>query len=141
MTHQGVVRSFIGYNLNIDISKWYLLNIPHLATFAYTKAKDMHHMFPSIKPKEEPETVQNYLESEEFAQQNDLDQQFYNKVNNTLDYYIEQIPQFHTTLQQYHNMLQIIEKECTKENYPIENCYWNDNGCMIDCIDKLYPIK
>jgi broad specificity phosphatase PhoE len=44
MTHQGVVRSFIGYNLNIDISKWYLLNIPHLEPIGYINLNEEFYL-------------------------------------------------------------------------------------------------
>lgn len=40
MTHQGVIRSFIGYNFNIDISKWHLLNIPHLEPIGYVNLNE-----------------------------------------------------------------------------------------------------
>jgi len=44
MTHQGVIRSFVGHNLKIDTNKWFLLQIPHLDPIHYFSMNNEYYV-------------------------------------------------------------------------------------------------
>ena len=44
MTHQGVIRTFIGHNLKIDTNKWFLLQIPHLEPIHYLSINNQYYV-------------------------------------------------------------------------------------------------
>ncbi len=44
MTHQGVIRSFIGRSLNIALNRWHLLQIPHLEPIYYFNLNDDYYI-------------------------------------------------------------------------------------------------
>ncbi len=44
MTHQGVIRAFVGNSLKIDLNKWYLLKIPHLEPIYYLKSNSGYYI-------------------------------------------------------------------------------------------------
>jgi len=110
-----------------------------LADLLYFPSKDSQrsssHTSHVPFDQESPE-VRSYFLGGNFRQRNSLDYHLWDTANQTLDRLIDFIgrKEFETRLNQYHKHMNDSHIEC--RHVDIRRCYWKDNGCKYDCLDK-----
>eukprot|EP01084_Bolivina_argentea_P136461 240332_1 len=138
---------FIGTTERFDesmliLSEW--LNL-ELTDILYLKAKDSHHLtkddhgftlVPSVSASQQSKTVKEYINN--FAKRsNAKDYALWNIVNNALDLAIQNISNFAEKLRLYQTLLKKADKHCYAMQQNLKDCYWNDNGCGITCLNSI----
>ena len=64
--------------------------------------------------------------------------ELYEIVNRKIDEKIEKIPDFKEQLRQYLETETLVKATCNfTEAYEANDCYWSDNGCGIQCMNRI----
>lgn len=91
---------------------------------------------PSVLYSEQSDSVRAYLDTE-FADRNAKDIEMWNEANRRLDKHIAAIPNFQHQLLEYQALQRRVKQQCP---FDYGDCYWNDNGCSIKCLDRIQPL-
>jgi hypothetical protein len=86
---------------------------------------------------EEPQQVQEYLKT--FEKNNRLDYLLWETATKQLDRLIAADPQKKLAFKAMQHTLPLAKKVCAHDSTPkpdSRNCYWRDNGCAFQCLDK-----
>lgn len=88
-------------------------------------------------PNEEAKVL-DLLADPTWIQKNEFALKFTEYANRALDNHIARIGPgaFETRLQKFKTLLRKAKRECISTT---PKCYWNDNGCHYDCLDRLAP--
>ena len=84
----------------------------------------------------EPPEIQGLVNDTRWLAVHDWAMRLQKAASAKLDANIERIGQdvFAARLAEYRRLLTIAQAECTD---PDPKCYWNDNGCHYDCLDRI----
>ena len=123
-----------------------LLGNIHLGDILYLKSKDSNagpdarddvgKLFVPHKPyaKQSPR-VRAYFDSAEFKEKNAKDLDLWRTVNVALSQGLELLSV--ETRSEYHTMLTAAASKCREFMLEKRDCFWNDNGCGISCLDSV----
>ena len=111
------------------------------ADLLYVRSKDSRVLqyddtgaaFTPHKPFDEmSDTVQEYIRTT-WTTNNADDFALWNRANKQLDDHIEKYTHFRRDLQYFETHLEQAAKIC---GFDYTDCYWNDNGCSIKCLNQ-----
>jgi len=118
-----------------------------IADILYVKSKDSQdpmNRLPKSKrhslhvafAKESPR-VRSFFLGNKFQKRNSLDTHLWNVANQTLDRLIDFVGKvgFQTKLREFRSHLTATHEECKYVISPLV-CYWRDNGCKYDCLNR-----
>ena len=124
-----------------------LLGHIRLGDILYLKSKDSNAgpgvkddigaVFVPRKPlAQQSPRVRAFFDSAEFKENNARDWDLWRTVNATVDQEINQLLSAETRAE-YHKMLTDAKSKCRKFMEEKRDCFWNDNGCGISCLDSV----